>query len=85
MRLSLPAEPGYVGAVIAIETLREEVRKLPLEERAAFAAFVLDTLPPPDYEVSDEEAQRRWDEMESGEVEGISAEEFFARLEQRRK
>jgi putative addiction module component (TIGR02574 family) len=67
--------------VIAIETLRNEVSQLPMKDRAAFAAFVLDTLPPPDHRVSDEEVQRRWDEMESGAVSGISMEELFSRIE----
>jgi hypothetical protein len=73
--------PGcYPSAVIAIETLRDEVSRLPLEDRAAFAAFVLETLPPPEYCVSDEEVQRRWNEMESGAVTGISMEELFSRV-----
>lgn len=67
--------------MIAIETLREEVRKLSLEDRAAFAVFVLDTLPPPQHVVSDEEVSRRWEEMESGAVEGISMDELFSRID----
>jgi hypothetical protein len=33
--------------MIAIETLREAVARLSLKDRAAFAAYVLQTLPPP--------------------------------------
>jgi hypothetical protein len=69
--------------VISIETLRKEVAKLPLEDREAFAAFVLDTLPPPDYCVSDEEVKRRWEEMESGAEPGISTEELWRRVHAR--
>lgn len=71
--------------MIAIETLRDEVMKLPLEERAAFAAFVLDTLPPADYSVPDEEVARRWEEMDAGAVEGITMDELFARVESKSK
>jgi hypothetical protein len=66
--------------VIAIETLREEVRRLPLEEREEFAAFVLDTLPPPDEGVSDEEVARRLEEMRSGADPGFTTEELFAEI-----
>jgi hypothetical protein len=70
--------------VIPIETLREEVAKLPFEEREAFAEFVLGTLPALNHYVSDEEAMRRWEEMESGAEPGISSEELWRRLHARR-
>lgn len=66
--------------MIAIETLREEVRKLPLEERTAFAAFVLDTLPPPEDGVSDEEVAQRLEEMRSGADPGFTTKELFAEI-----
>ena len=66
--------------MIAIETLREEAARLPLEERAAFAAYVLQTLPPPDYRVSDEEVSERRDELKSGAVEGLTSGQLFSEV-----
>lgn len=71
--------------MIPIETLREEVAKLPLEERAAFYEFVLSTLPAPDHNVSDQELTRRWEEMESGAEPGLTTEQFFAEISRQLK
>ena len=71
--------------MIAIETLKEEVSKLPLKERAAFAEFVWGTLPSPDYEVSDEEVERRLEEMRSGAEPGLTTEELFAEVRRQLK
>lgn len=64
--------------MIAIETLREEAARLPLKDRAAFAAYVLQTLPSPDFEVTDEEVARRFQELRSGAVDGLTTEQLFA-------
>jgi hypothetical protein len=66
--------------VIAIETLREEASRLPLEDRAAFAAFVLQTLPAPVYSVSDSEVVRRLEDLRSGNVEGVTTAEIFQQV-----
>jgi putative addiction module component (TIGR02574 family) len=54
-------------------------------ERALLAARLLDTLPPPDTDVTDEEVERRERELESGRVTAISHEEFVRRVERDRK
>ncbi len=64
--------------MIAIETLREEAARLPLKERAAFAAYVLQTLPPPDYGVSDEVVAKRLEALKSGAVQGLTTEQLFS-------
>ena len=46
------------------------------------AAFALKTLPPPDYEVSDEDVTRRLDELKSGKVEGLSHEQLWSKVDQ---
>ncbi len=66
--------------MIAIETLREEAARLPLEDRAAFAAYVLQTLPPPDFQVTDEEVAERLDELKSGKVQGLTTEQLFSEV-----
>jgi hypothetical protein len=48
------------------------------------AAKLLDTLPPPGTEISDEEVERREQELESGEVDAISHEEFVRRVQRER-
>lgn len=45
---------------------------LPLEERASLASFLLNSLPDPDYDVSDEEMTERVRQTQSGEVAMIS-------------
>lgn len=64
--------------MIAIETLREEAARLSLKDRAAFAAYVLQTLPPPDFQVTDEEVAERLDELKSGKVQGLTTEQLFS-------
>lgn len=64
--------------------IEQEALALPERERAALAARLLDTLPPPGTDVSDEEVERREGELESGQVAAISHEEFVHRIEQSR-
>ncbi len=66
--------------MIAIETLREEAARLSLKDRAAFAAYVLQTLPPPDFQVTDEEVAERLDELKSGKVQGLTTEQLFSEV-----
>lgn len=63
---------------MAIETLREEAARLPLKDRAAFAAYMLQALPPPDYGVSDEVVAERLEALKSGTVQGLSTEQLFS-------
>ena len=71
--------------MIPIETLREEVAKLPLAERVAFYEFVVGTLQEPDRGVSDEEVARRYEEMRSGAEPGLTTEELFAEVSRQLK
>ena len=60
--------------------LQEQVLTLPSEDRAAVASALLHSLEPPAYTFSDEEVQRRLEELENGEVAEISHEELLARI-----
>ena len=64
--------------------IEQEAMALPDRERASLAAKLLDTLPPPGTDVSDEEVEQRERELESGQVAGIMHEEFVRRVQQER-
>jgi len=64
--------------------IEQEALALPDRERATLAAKLLDTLPPPGTDVSDEEVEQRERELESGQVTGILHEEFVRRVEKER-
>jgi hypothetical protein len=61
--------------------IEQEALALPECERAALASKLLNTLPPPGTDVSDEEIQMRERELESGQVAAISHEEFVRRVQ----
>ena len=61
-----------------------EALALSERERASLAAKLLDTLPPPGTDVSDEEVERRERELESGQTSAILHEEFVRRVQQER-
>jgi putative addiction module component (TIGR02574 family) len=65
--------------------IEQEALALSDRERASLAARLLDTLPPPGTDVSDEEVERREKELESGQVTEISHEEFVSRVERERR
>jgi len=67
-----------------LEEIEQEVLSLPERERASLAAKLLDTLPPPGTDVSDDEVERRERELESGQVTPISHEELVRRVQQER-
>ncbi len=54
---------------------------LPLKDRAAFAAYMLQTLPPPDSQVTDEDVARRLRELKSGSVQGLTTEQLFSEVD----
>jgi hypothetical protein len=54
-------------------------------ERASLAASLLDTLPLLETDVSDEEADKREQELESGQIEAITHEEFVRRVLRERR
>jgi hypothetical protein len=64
--------------------IEQEALALPDRDRATLAAKLLDTLPPPGTDVSDEEVEQREREMESGQVTAISHEEFVRRVQEQR-
>lgn len=69
------------------EELLAEISDLPVEERAKIADGILKTLNRPNPEMDArwmEEVERRAKEVESGEVEMISGEEFQKRRKEKR-
>ena len=64
--------------------IEQEALALPDRDRASLAAKLLETLPPPGTDVSDEEVEQREREMESGEVTAISHQEFVRRVQEQR-
>jgi hypothetical protein len=71
-------------AVVDVKQIEDEAMALPAPLLAGLVGRLLQTLPPPDLEVSDEEAAQRDQELESGTVTAISHEEFVRRIEQSR-
>jgi hypothetical protein len=65
--------------------IEEQAAALPEALRAGLVCRLLQTLPASGYEVSDEEAQQRDQELESGAVEPLSHEEFVRRVEAKRR
>jgi putative addiction module component (TIGR02574 family) len=73
----------YLGGMKLAE-IEQEALALPERERASLAVKLLDTLPPPGTDVSDDEVESRERELESGRVTAISHEEFVRRVQQER-
>ena len=69
----------YLAGMKLME-IEQEALALSDRERASLAVKLLDTLPPPGTEVSDEEVERRERELDSGAVAAISHEEFVQRV-----
>ena len=72
-----------------IEQIEQTVLKLPLQQRVWLTESLLDSLPPAGDELSEaaelEEVERCDREIESGQVRPPNEEEFFQRVEARRK
>ena len=64
--------------------IEQEALALPERERAALAARLLETLPPPGTEISDDEVEKREQELDSGQVAAISHEEFVRGVQEQR-
>ena len=77
------AKSLYLGGMKLAE-IEHEALALPERERASLAAKLLETLPPPGTDVSEDEVERRERELESGQVSAISHEEFVRRVQQER-
>jgi putative addiction module component (TIGR02574 family) len=71
-------------ANMKLAEIEREAMALPEKERASLAAKLLDTLPPEGTDITDEEVERREQELESGQVEAISHEEFALRVQRER-
>jgi putative addiction module component (TIGR02574 family) len=64
----------------------EQIAALPVEERAAVADGILQTLNTPDPEIDSKwlaEAQRRLKEVQDGEIEPVTADEVRRRIQDR--
>lgn len=72
-------------ADMKLAEIEQEALALPDRERASLVAKLLDTLPLPGTEVSDDEVERREQELESGQATEISHEEFVRRVQQERR
>jgi hypothetical protein len=64
--------------------IEQKALALPDRDRASLVARLLDTLPPPVTEVSDEEVERREREMDLGQVTALSHQEFVRRVQEQR-
>jgi hypothetical protein len=80
------AESGSVcyGSSMTLNEIEQEAIALPERQRVDLVRTLLDTLPPAGADVSDEEAMERDREIESGEVEPLSHEEFVRRVQAKR-
>ena len=70
---------------MSLAEVEKQALALNEQERGQLAALLLETLPPPGTDVSDEEVWQREAEMESGRVQPIGREEFVRRVEQERR
>jgi hypothetical protein len=69
---------------MSLAELRKQALDLPENERALLAASLLETLPPIETEVSDEQALQRDADLDSGLATEISHEEFARRVKSER-
>jgi len=69
---------------MSLAEVEKQALALNESERARLAARLLETLPPPGTDVSDEEVWEREAELESGRVQPISHEEFVRRVQEER-
>ncbi|HEY6169323.1 MAG TPA: hypothetical protein VI454_14880, partial [Verrucomicrobiae bacterium] len=65
--------------------IEQEAKSLPSRKRAALVAALLDTLPAPGADISDEVVARRDRELEEGQVEAIPHNEFVRRVARERR
>jgi hypothetical protein len=66
------------------EEIEKQAIALAEPERVDLVCKLLDTLPPPGTEVSDEEVARRDAELDNGEVQELSHDEFVRRVKRER-
>ena len=75
---------GLYLASMKLAEIEQEALALPERERASLVAKLLDTLPPPGTDISEEEVEQRERELEAGSVAAISHDEFVRRVERER-
>jgi len=69
---------------MSLAELRKEALDLPENERALLVVALLQTLPPPEPEISDDEVLQRDSDLADGRVSEISHEAFVRRVESER-
>ena len=73
---------------MSLNQIKDAVAALPDKARGSLAAWLLDTLPPhaaeDETDAGVEEAARRRDDLTAGKVDLISADEFWAAVQQER-
>ena len=69
---------------MTLSEIQQEAIALPERQRVDLLRALLDTLPPADADASDKEVKERDQQMESGEVEPLSHEEFVRRIQAER-
>lgn len=69
---------------MSLAELEREAAALPQNERVTLICSLLETLPPPDYDVSDEEVDKRVKDLELGAAKEMSHEEFVAAVQSER-
>lgn len=62
--------------MVSFTEFKEQAAALSVEQRASLASFLLQSLPAPDYDVSDEEVAERARQLKAGEVVPISLDEL---------
>ena len=65
---------------MTLEQIREQVVHLSDQEKGLLAEDILTSMPPPEYDVSDEDVQQRIRQLEVGEIEDISFDELKKRI-----
>jgi hypothetical protein len=70
---------------VTLSQIQQEAVALPEPERIDLVRILLDTLPPTGTDISDEEVALRERELESGQVQPLSHEEFVRRVEKERR
>ena len=70
---------------MSLADIQKEALALTQKQRARLVISLLETLPPPEEEIPDEEVFQRDAELESGRAQEISHDEFTRRVERERR
>ena len=81
-KCALRADSGLVTVAImpSLTEVQEQVDELSTEDRQGLLAYLIHSLPSPPLGADDQEVMRREAEMDSGEVQAISHEQFLAQV-----